>query len=294
MIRYSTGNEPYPATHNVGTFVCNREVSDPSSVQVTGLDNGTKYNFSAFSYDETGNYSETAHISATPSATPTTPCANAYTKTFGDISGADFPQTCRDTYLNVGRAAVNYSSNSEFLNTYTWPTNTVANRIVMEWDLSALPQGAVIQEATLSLYMNGFSGTGGDDNYEITAHKIINHNPDILSCTWNTYDATNGWTGGANGGEQDIAPAEFSTIVNKTSGYKNWNITQMVQGWVDNSSTNLGLMLNSDTTAASDSNRSFIPSENLNQDQRPILTIKYCSVAEVPSEPTGLKVVIGE
>ena len=238
--------------------------------------------------------SEGKSIDTTLPGDDTEPCANAYTKTFGDISGADFPQTCRDTYLSAGRAEVNYSSNSESLNTYTWPTNTAANRIVMKWDLSALPQGAVIQEATLSLYMNGFSGTGGDDNYEITAHKIINHNPDILSCTWNTYNGTNSWTGGTNGGEQDLSPAEFSTIVNKTFGYKNWNITQMVQEWVDNSSTNLGLMLNSDTSAALYSNRYFIPSENSNQDQRPVLTIKYCGIAEVPSEPTGLKVVIGE
>jgi len=161
----------------------------------------------------------------------------------------------------------------------------------MKWDLSALPQDAIIQEATLSLYIYGYDGTGGDDNYEITAHKIINHNPDILSCTWNTYDGSNSWTGGANGGEQDIAPAECSTIVDKTSGYKDLDITQMVQEWVDNSSTNFGLMLNSDTTAASGSNRYFRPSEYSNQDQRPVLTIKCCGIeVSIPSSPTGLKV----
>jgi hypothetical protein len=58
----------------------------------------------------------------------------------------------------------------------------------MKWDLSALPQDVIIQEATLSLYMHSYSG---DDNYEITAHKVIKHNPDISSCTWNTYDSTN-------------------------------------------------------------------------------------------------------
>jgi len=34
----------------------------------------------------------------------------------------------------------------------------VANHIAMKWDLSALPQDAIIQEATLSLYMYGFDG----------------------------------------------------------------------------------------------------------------------------------------
>ena len=43
------------------------------SFQVTGLDNGTKYNFSAFTYDEGGNYSESAHVSATPTPDPNPP-----------------------------------------------------------------------------------------------------------------------------------------------------------------------------------------------------------------------------
>ena len=68
MIRYSTGNDPYPDTQNEGTFVCDREDNPGSSdsFTATGLENGIKYNFSAFTYDEAGNYSETAHVSATP------------------------------------------------------------------------------------------------------------------------------------------------------------------------------------------------------------------------------------
>ncbi len=70
----------------------------------------------------------------------------------------------------------------------------------------------------------------------------------------------------------------------------------MVQEWVDNSSTNFGLMLNADTTSASDSNRYFRPTEYSNQDQRPILTIKYGSsdIPKVPSAPTGLGVSVSE
>ena len=68
LISYSTGNDPYPATHNDGTFVCDREAAPGSSdsFKVAGLVNGIKYNYSAFTYDEAGNYSETTHVSATP------------------------------------------------------------------------------------------------------------------------------------------------------------------------------------------------------------------------------------
>jgi len=53
--------------------VCDRETNPGSSDSFTaaGLDNGTKYNFSAFTYDESGNYSETAHVTATPTQTQT-------------------------------------------------------------------------------------------------------------------------------------------------------------------------------------------------------------------------------
>ena len=75
MIRYSTGDDQYPTTHNDGTFVCDREANlgSSDSFTVTGLENGIKYNFSAFTYDEAGNYSETAHVSATPTPDPTPP-----------------------------------------------------------------------------------------------------------------------------------------------------------------------------------------------------------------------------
>ena len=53
-------------------------------------------------------------------------------------------------------------------------------------------------------------------------------------------------------------------------------------------------MLNADTSAASDSNRYFRPSEYSNQDQRPVLTIKCCGsdISKVPSAPAGLGVSV--
>ena len=70
----------------------------------------------------------------------------------------------------------------------------------------------------------------------------------------------------------------------------------MIRDWVNNPSENYGLMLNSDSTAALGSNRYFRPSENSNQDQRPILTIKcYGSdIPKVPSAPSGLGVSVSE
>jgi hypothetical protein len=209
------------------------------------------------------------------------------TKVFGDVSGSDYRGTCQDTFVNAGARSSNYSNDSQTLNTYTWPTNTSANRVVMKWDLSAIPQNATIHEATLSLDMYS---AHGDESYEVSAHRIVTNNPNISSCTWNTYDGTHSWTGGANGGEQALAPAESTAIVDRTAGYKNCSITQMVQQWVSNPYSNYGLMLDSDSTAASDSNRLFRPTEYSNPDQRPKLTVTYSDSSKI-SSPENLRLV---
>jgi hypothetical protein len=251
------------------------------SITLTGLSDNTTYYFRVGSSDVSGN-GPTISSEGNFGTENTSPNA---TIIFGDVPDADNTDSCEDTFVNAGQPSLNYASDSS-LNTYTWPTDTVANRAIMKWDLSSIPSNAIIQSATLSVYMYGVEGTGGDDNYEISAHKIVNKNPVISSCTWNTSDGITSWTGGSDGGAQDLAASESTVSVDKKAGYKTWNITQMVQEWVNNPATNFGLMLNSDSTAASDSSRYFRSTEYFNPDERPKLTIVYsCTVC-----PTGLRI----
>lgn len=217
------------------------------------------------------------------------------TQIFGNSSNATKTNTIQDTYINVN--TVNYANDSQTLNTYTWPTNTVANRILMKFDLSSIPQTAVVQEATLYLYMYDTEGDGGKTNYSITAHKVVGVNPVISACNWDTYDGSRGWTGGANGGAQNMATAESSNVLDKTAGYKSWTVSKMVQDWVQTPGTNFGLILNSDSNAAADSNRLFRPSEFAESNQRPYLVVKYAtsgpgdSNPEMPGTPPNPRIV---
>jgi len=61
--------------------------------------------------------------------------------------------------------------------------------------------------------------------------------------------------------QSDIAVAEDIKSIDKTYGYKTWDVTNMVQKWVANSANNFGLLVNSDASASSDSNRIFASSE---------------------------------
>jgi hypothetical protein len=202
-------------------------------------------------------------------------CFLIITEEFGDALSTDHPGTCQDAFINVGSVDTNTSSEPN-LYTYTWPVDASANRIIMKWDLDAVPDSATIQNAVLYLYSEGMYGSGGDENYEISAHKTINKNPDINSCTWNTYDGINSWTGGANGAEQDMDIAEDTQTIDKTFGeYKSWTITNMVADWAANPSENFGIILESDNQAASDSNRYFASSDHADNNVRPKLIITY-------------------
>jgi len=196
------------------------------------------------------------------------------TEEFGDAVDTNYPGSIADTYTNAGSSTGNFSTDVT-LNTYTWPADTVANTTIIKWDLSALGTDVVIAEATLYLYQ---VSSGGDAAYDVGVHKIINVDPNITTCTWNTYDGTNSWSGGADGGQNDIASAEDTPAVNRTDGeYKTWRVTNMVQNWVSVPSSNYGMLVNSDGVASVDSYRFFASTDDVNSAIRPKLFITYIS-----------------
>ena len=262
------------------------EVGDATDYVVTGLEDGRTYYFVVRAYNQYGESGDSNEISWYSGDSS----GNAITVTFGNATGANYPNTVQDTFLNINN---DVNANSLTLNTYTWPTDRVANAIIMKWDLSAIPSGAQIQSATLYLYMNSMEVGGGDDQYEISVHKIINYDPNIVQCNGYTYDGTNGWTPNTQCynniplAQADIAQAEDTKAIDKNTGYKTWNVTQMVRDWISDPSSNYGLLLNSDKTASADSNRTFASSEATDASRRPKLVITYTTVEPDATPPTA-------
>ncbi|MCD6262522.1 MAG: fibronectin type III domain-containing protein [Deltaproteobacteria bacterium] len=71
MVRCRT--DKYPTDRNDGELVCDKTGSPGGTVSFTHtqVQNGMTYYYSAFTYDTSGNYSHTAHASATPHPAPT-------------------------------------------------------------------------------------------------------------------------------------------------------------------------------------------------------------------------------
>jgi len=272
----STSSDVYFGTTSPGTFQGNQTATtyDPGT-----MDNDTTY---YWRIDEVNaNGTTTGNVWSFTTAEGGQPV----TEEFGDAVDTNHPGTIEDTFTKAGSGGDDNWSTYLTLNTYTWPADTIANTTIIKWDLTDIPTDANVTEATLYLYQ---VETGGDTSYDIGVHKIINVDPNISTCTWNTYDGTNSWTGGADGGQGDIATAEDNQSVNSTNNaYKTWTVTNMVQAWVSTPSSNYGMLVNSDAVASVDSYRFFASTEDSNNAIRPKLIVTYYTGAAPPGQATN-------
>lgn len=194
----------------------------------------------------------------------------------------------QDTSLNID--TINYSG-SAILTIYTWPDNTIANAILLKFDLAALPQDAIIEDATLHLALVE-SDTSAAATYTVTAHKIVGKNPVMSAVTGYTVDGVNAWT--ANPcchdnvplAQGDISLAYDTRVIDKSAGLKPWTLTAMVREWLADPATNFGVLLNSDPAALRDRYRFFASMEHADATLRPYLQVTYSLPVRDVTPPT--------
>lgn len=159
-------------------------------------------------------------------------------------------------------------------------------RIVIQFDLSSIPTSATVTSATLSLYLN--TNINGDVNgITVDAYRFrrawLEGTKDASmysdGANWNTYDSINNWGApGATDSATDIdATAIGSTTlaVSATTGqFYDWSLTpSAVQGWVDGSFTNNGLLLKGEVE--SENMKAFSSSDNTTASQHPKMSVDY-------------------
>jgi len=272
----STSSDVYFGTTSPGTFQGNQTAAtfDPGTMA-----NDTTYYWRIDEINAGGTTTGSVWTFTTITS------GQPVTKEFGDAVNTDYPGTIEDTYTRSGSDGDDNYFNSVFLCVYSWPADTIANTTIIQWDVSSIPTDAAVTEATLYLYQ---VDTGGDSSYDVPVHKIINLNPLVSACTWNTYDGVNPWTGGADGGQSDIAAAEDLQVLNTTNNeYKTWTVTNMVADWVATPANNYGMLVNSDDVASVDSWRYFASSDDSSASIRPKLIVTYTTGATAPGQASN-------
>jgi len=189
-----------------------------------------------------------------------------------------------DLQLKQSYLTTNYSTFTSMEVTKYQPSDHT-NALVKFTGVSNIPTGATITSATIYLYCNSGSGS-----YYIDAFNVIQSWTNS-GANWNTYDGTNAWNiaGCLGSGIDQNSTAESYTSVNGSShGYYSWDVTSLVQGWIDGSIANEGVHF-CRQDAGNDSNFIRFTTSEGTDGQRPELVVVYTSGGGGTTvSPTGI------
>jgi Tfp pilus assembly protein PilX len=179
-----------------------------------------------------------------------------------------------DTYLDANNPAKNYGGSDKLV------LQQGAAYPLLQFDLSALPAGSRIVEAKLLLYRSA-PGSLSLALRTVEAYRVLepwvagtkNGATAADGATWNTRDGSIAWQSAAGTIETASAldvPHTHAYIW--LTPWMEWNITSLVQGWVDGRYPNYGLMLR---PTSSVSTEQYSSAEAGDSTQFPKLVIKY-------------------
>ena len=212
----------------------------------------------------------TGTATATPTHAPTltpspSPPSPGIETTIALQQGSNGYTGCEDTHIYLYAPATNYCAHNLLYVGYRQQYATL-----MRFDLAPIPANAIVTEATLELYAVGWSGY----DPPIDTHVIL-RNVDLCQATWNVAEEGNPWgQPGCNDTATDRHGLPESSLT--THGIGQWysfGLTAAVQGWLDGSLANNGVLLRGANTISAALR--FAAVQNNDLSLRPRLVVTY-------------------
>jgi subtilisin family serine protease len=206
-------------------------------------------------------------LTATSTSVPTPPPPSVPEPKVTLQQGHDGYTGSQDTYLYQWAPDTNYCTAGQFRMGYHQQYASI-----VRFDVTSVPTDVVVTSATLQVYANGWDGANniGIDAFYIT--RTVN----LCQATWNQAETSVDWgIAGCNSTNNDRRAAPEDSIV--TTGNYQWysfDLTAVVQGWVNRTLANNGVLLR----AAQYSDLGpfyFASAENSDPSLRPKLLITY-------------------
>ncbi len=200
-----------------------------------------------------------ADFTAAPSAV-----ANAETITLTPI---------KDTWIWKNQGNKNFGG-CDILSLDTSQDSLGNGRPLLQFDLSAIPAGTVVTSASLRL-----TKTGGDTaTHNIKAYGITAVWAEGTGTCSGTTSMAASWSQRQDGVDWatvggDYGPTEMATTVVNANGVYTWNLTSLVQSWVDTPVNNHGVLLGTPDTGTD--LYEFASRENATESARPVLVVEY-------------------
>jgi len=203
------------------------------------------------------------------------------TKRFGENSTDDFTGVTEDASINAGvDVDNNFGTGSSIL--VKWASNSTGdfdNTGLLEFDISGLPNDAVVSNAFIELWVNTAANGNASTVYLYEASQAWTE----AGATWNKYDGTTNWnTGGARGSGVDIV----GTAGSATGSLATITFTGGEVAGIKKTFTGLGSHVNSKVASdvvsfvihqasLDNANAFFRSSEHSTDGQRPKLTVVF-------------------
>jgi hypothetical protein len=152
---------------------------------------------------------------------------------------------------------------------------------LVRFGLSSIPAGATIVRASLQLYATGWGG----GNMAIGAYAIT-RTTTLSQVTWNNAQVGKPWgEAGCNNTSTDRrASAESSVTTSGTYKWYTFDLTALVQGWVNGTVPNNGVLMRASYSAGT---FAFASNEYSDYRLRPRLVLTYHSVGPANALVSG-------
>jgi len=192
--------------------------------------------------------------------------------------GVDGYTGCEDTYIETYNAGENYCAEDLLL-----VRGEESTSALIRFDVSSIPSNATIVEAYLETYADPSSSS---QELEVSVFGLL-RDWEACEATWNEASVGSAWeTAGAMGlTDRAVVPADRAIV--SGGGWYYHNVTDLVQQWVLDSSSNKGILLGSDDPRYGVLYQ-FSSAECPTVGQRPRLRVKYLVTGVVPTPKAPL------
>ncbi len=196
----------------------------------------------------------------------------------GGCSGPTTVESVADTFIDVDKPT-NTAGSQTTMKTRPAAADRLKYSLV-QFDLGAIPPGATITAATLTLEVQA-----ARNNHVDAVHRVLTAWEEGTA-SWNLRNGVSPWASGAFS-TADYAASSLGTITPSSTGDKTLSVTTQVQDWVNNGVPNRGFVLISTGTDAGDA--AYYTREEATASRRPTLTVAWTlPAATTPGTKTTL------
>ncbi|MBC7224753.1 MAG: DNRLRE domain-containing protein, partial [Anaerolineae bacterium] len=248
---------PTPTETNTPTITPTPTETDTPTATATATHTHTPTSTATATHTPTPTPSPTA--TATPTDTPVPPTVVVFQQGVGGYSGL------QDTFINAWSPDTNYAANPVL-----WVRATNIQSALLRFDLSGLPSHITVVEAKLGLYVVSRSNPSG-----LVAQTFQVLRPwTVTQATWNQAAVGNPWeVAGCNGSTDRETAFTDQVPWEDINTWYELDVTDMVQEWVDNPASNLGVLVRA--TGATAVQYNVASAEHADPHLRPKLVVAY-------------------